>query len=251
MEQATEQQQTPVAVVTGAARGIGQATAWRFAEGGYDLALFDLDAAWLEETVAGIEQRGRRALCRAVDVCDSDAVKAAVADVVAEWGQIDVLVNNAGITKDGLLIRMSDEDWSQVLQINLTGTFLMTRAVAKHMMKKRRGAIVNVASIIGKMGNAGQANYAASKGGVIALTKTSAKELAPRNIRVNAVAPGFIRTKMTDQLSEEVQKKMLDAIPQARFGEPEDVANAIFFLAGDQAAYVNGQALNICGGMVT
>jgi len=160
------------------------------------------------------------------------------------------MVNNAGITKDGLLIRMSDEDWDAVLDVNLKGTFLFTRAVARPMMKQRSGAIVNIASIIGLIGNAGQCNYSASKAGVIALTKSSAKELAARNVRVNAVAPGFIESKMTEVLPEEVRKKMLDAIPLQRFGSPQDVAKVVVFLASDAATYITGQVVNVSGGMV-
>jgi 3-oxoacyl-[acyl-carrier protein] reductase len=163
---------------------------------------------------------------------------------------VDVLVNNAGITKDTLMIRMSEQDWDAVLSVNLKGTFLFTKAVARPMMKQRTGAIVNVASIIGLIGNAGQCNYAASKAGVIALTKSAAKELASRNVRVNAVAPGFIETRMTEALPEEVRKKMLGAIPMGRFGQPDDVADVVLFLAGKTSSYMTGQVLTVCGGMV-
>jgi 3-oxoacyl-[acyl-carrier protein] reductase len=173
-----------------------------------------------------------------------------VAGVVETFGKVDVLVNNAGITKDTLMIRMSEQDWDAVLSVNLKGTFLFTKAVARPMMKQRTGSIVNVASIIGLIGNAGQCNYAASKAGVIALTKSAAKELASRNVRVNAVAPGFIQTKMTEALPEEVRKKMLDAIPMGRFGQPDDVADVVLFLAGNTSAYMTGQVLTVCGGMV-
>ena len=166
------------------------------------------------------------------------------------FGRIDILVNNAGITRDMFMIRMSEEDWDQVLDINLKGAFLFTKAVSRGMMKKRQGTIVNIASIIGLIGNAGQCNYSASKAGLIALTKSVARELASRNIRANAVAPGFIQTRMTDQLPEEMKKKMLDAIPLGRFGQPDDVANVVLFLAGDASSYVNGQVLAVCGGMV-
>lgn len=238
------------ALVTGAARGIGQAIALKLAEEGADLALADVQTDWLSETAAKAEALGRKVTCHAMDVSKSEQVQAAVDQAVAAHGHIDVLVNNAGITKDTLLVRMSDDDWDVVLDINLKGTFLTTRAVSKYMMKQRSGSIVNVASIIGLIGNAGQCNYSASKAGVIALTKSTAKELAARNIRVNAVAPGFIRTKMTEKLSEDVQKKMLSAIPLGRFGEPEDVANLVSFLAGSRSAYVNGQVVTVCGGMV-
>lgn len=240
-----------LAIVTGAARGIGQAIALKLAADGADLALCDLQADWLEETAGKVEELGRKAGRYAVNVADGEAVQQAVAKVLEDFGKIDILVNNAGITKDGLLSRMSEEDWDAVLNVNLKGTFLLTKAVSRSMMKQRSGAIVNVASIIGLIGNPGQCNYSASKGGVIALTKTVAKELAKRNVRANAVAPGFIKTKMTDALSEDVQQKMLDAIPMGRFGMPEDVAEVVAFLASDASAYVTGQVLTVCGGMVT
>ena len=239
-----------VALVTGAARGIGQAIAKKLAVEGCDLALCDLKAEWLTETVGLIEAAGRKVKCFEVDVGNAAAVEAAVNGAVKEFGKIDILVNNAGITKDTLMIRMSEQDWDAVMTVNLKGTFLFTKAVARPMMKQRTGAIVNVASIIGLIGNAGQCNYAASKAGVIALTKSAAKELAARNVRVNAVAPGFIETKMTEALPEEVRTKMLGAITMGRFGQPEDVANVVLFLASDLSSYMTGQVLPICGGMV-
>lgn len=239
-----------VALVTGAARGIGQAIAKKLASEGCDVALCDVKVEWLAETVGLIEALGRKAKCFEVDVSNADAVEAAVNGAVKEFGRIDILVNNAGITKDTLMIRMSEQDWDSVLTVNLKGTFLFTKAVARPMMKQRSGAIVNVASIIGLIGNAGQCNYAASKAGVIALTKSAAKELAARNVRVNAVAPGFIQTKMTQALPEEVRTKMLGAIPMGRMGQPEDVANVVLFLASDLSSYMTGQVLPICGGMV-
>jgi len=238
------------AMVTGAARGIGQAIAVELAGNGADLALCDLQEEWLAETSEAVTRMGRKTECIGVDVSNSDAVNAAVAAAVEACGGIDILVNNAGITKDGLLIRMNEEDWDAVLAVNLRGTFLLTKAVAKSMMKKRSGAIVNIASIIGLIGNAGQCNYAASKAGVIALTKSSAKELAARGIRVNAVAPGFIESKMTEVLSDEVKNKMLDAIPLNKFGVPGDVARAVVFLCSDNSSYVTGQVLTVSGGMV-
>ena len=234
------------ALVTGAARGIGQAIAVGLAEAGADLVLCDLQEDWLEETAQAVTGLGRSVTCRAVDVSDAATVDA----VVKAAGRIDVLVNNAGITRDTLMLRMSEEDWDAVLSVNLKGTFLFTKAVARPMMKQRAGAIVNIASIIGLIGNAGQCNYAASKAGVIALTKSSAKELAGRNIRVNAVAPGFIESKMTDVLSEDVREKMLDAVPMGRFGQPEDVARTVLFLASDASSYMTGQVLTVSGGMV-
>jgi 3-oxoacyl-[acyl-carrier protein] reductase len=239
-----------IALVTGAARGIGQAIALKLAAEGADLALCDLKAEWLEETAGKVKELGRRVECYSVDVSNGDAVNETVKAVEKDFGQIDVLVNNAGITKDGLLMRMSEDDWDAVLNVNLKGVFLFTKAAMRGMMKKRSGSIVNIASIIGLIGNAGQANYAASKGGVIAFTKTVARELASRNVRCNAVAPGFIRTAMTDALPEEVQQKMLNNIPLNKFGTPDDVANVVAFLAGDVSGYVTGQVISTCGGMV-
>lgn len=239
-----------VAVVTGAARGIGQAIAKRLAQEGADVAICDLQAEWLAETTGIIEGFGRKALPLAVDVGDSAAVNACIGEVVKVFGKVDIMVNNAGITKDTLLIRMSDEDWDAVLRVNLKGTFLFSRAVAKHMMKQRSGAIVNIASISGIIGTAGQANYAASKAGVIALTKSTANELAARGVRANAIAPGFISSKMTDALSEDVRNQYLSRIPLSRFGTVEDIANAVVFLASEQSSYLTGQTLNVNGGMV-
>ncbi len=238
------------ALVTGAARGIGRAIAEELAEAGADVAVCDLQEDWLAETTAMIESKGRKTLACAVDVKDSTQVNDCVNRVMQAFGRVDIMVNNAGITKDGLLVRMSDEDWDAVLAVNLKGTFLFTRAVARPMMKQRTGVIVNIASIIGLIGNAGQCNYSASKAGVIALTKSTAKELAARNIRVNAVAPGFIESKMTEVLSEDVKKKMLDVIPLQRFGLPGDVAKAVRFLAGEESSYITGQVINVSGGMV-
>ena len=239
-----------IALVTGAARGIGQAIAVQLASDGADLALCDVKAEWLADTLAKVKALGRRAEGYAMDVANAAAVGEAVAKVLADFGRIDVLVNNAGITRDTLLIRMTEEDWDAVLDINLKGAFLTTKAVVKSMMKQRSGAIVNIASVVGIMGNPGQANYTASKAGLIALTKTTAKELGSRNVRVNAVAPGFIRTAMTEKLSEAAKDAMLRLVPLGRPGEPEDVAKAVAFLASDNAAYVNGQTLAVCGGMV-
>ncbi len=239
-----------VALVTGSARGLGQAIALKLAEAGADIALCDLNAEWLEETAEKVKALGRRAEAYGVNVADGESVAAGIKAIQADFGKIDILVNNAGITKDGLIMRMSEDDWDAVLNVNLKGTFLCTKAVMRGMMKQRSGTIVNIASVIGLMGNAGQANYAASKGGVIAFSKTVAKELASRNVRCNAVAPGFIRTAMTDALEEDVQNKMKELIPLSRFGEPEDVANVVLFLASDASAYVTGQVVSTCGGMV-
>lgn len=239
-----------VALVTGAARGIGQAIARKLAAEGADLALCDLKAEWLAETVGIVEAAGRKAKCFEADVSNAAAVEAVVSGAVDAFGRVDILVNNAGITKDTLMVRMSEQDWDAVIGVNLKGTFLFSKAVARPMMKQRSGAIVNVASIIGLIGNAGQCNYAASKAGVVALTKSAARELATRNVRVNAVAPGFIQTRMTDVLPEDVRKKMLESIPMGRFGTADDVANVVLFLASDASSYMTGQVLPICGGMV-
>ncbi|MEI6891107.1 MAG: 3-oxoacyl-[acyl-carrier-protein] reductase [Pontiella sp.] len=239
-----------VAVVTGAARGLGQAIAVKLAEAGADIALCDLNADWLEETAGKVKAVGRKAACYGVNVADGESVIVGMKAIAKDFGKIDVLINNAGITKDGLIMRMSEDDWDAVLNVNLKGVFLCTKAVMRGMMKQRSGTIVNIASVIGLMGNAGQANYAASKGGVISFSKTVAKELASRNVRCNAVAPGFIRTAMTEALDEEVQTKMKELIPLSRFGEPEDIANVVLFLASDASAYVTGQVLSTCGGMV-
>lgn len=237
-------------LVTGAARGIGQSIAVHFAKAGADIAICDLKAEWCEETIGMIRDLGRRAEVYECDVSNSEQVDAAVKQIHSDFGKIDSLVNNAGITRDGLLIRMSDEDWNAVLDINLKGTFFFTRAVGKIMMKQRSGTMVNIASVIGLMGNAGQINYAASKAGVIALTKSTAKELASRGVRANAVAPGFIQTAMTEKLTEATQQAMRDVIPMKEFGLPEDVADVVLFLAGSNSRYVTGQVLSICGGMV-
>lgn len=238
------------AIVTGAARGIGRAIAEQLATEGADLALCDLNDEWLADTAAAVEALGRKAVCLGVDVSDATAVTETVSKVVEAFGRFDILVNNAGITQDGLLVRMSEEQWDAVISVNLKGTFLFTKAAARPLMKQKSGAIVNIASIIGLIGNAGQCNYAASKAGVIALTKSTAKELAARNVRVNAVAPGFIKSKMTEALSEDVQQKMLAAIPTGRFGDPQDIANVVSFLVSDASSYMTGQVLTVSGGMV-
>lgn len=238
-----------VAFVTGAARGIGRTIAEELAREGADVALCDLKEEWLAETAQAITALGRKTKCLAADVSNSAAVNTAVDTVVKDLGKLDIMVNNAGITKDTLMVRMSDEDWDAVISVNLRGTFLFTRAAGKVMMKQKGGAIVNIASIIGLIGNAGQCNYAASKAGVIALTKSAAKELAGRNVRVNAVAPGYIETKMTEVLPDEVKNKMLEWIPMKRFGKPLDVAKAVLFLASEASSYMTGQVVSVNGGM--
>lgn len=239
-----------IAIVTGAARGIGQAIAIKLASEGADMALCDVQKEWLADTATKISALGRRVECYAVDVSNAGAVQAAVGEIEKTFGRIDILVNNAGITRDTFLVRMSEEDWDAVLRVNLKGAFLFTKAVAKPMIKQRSGVIVNIASIIGLIGNAGQCNYAASKAGLIALTKSAAKELASRGIRANAVAPGYIQTQMTEKIPEDIRKKMLEAIPVGRMGLPEDVASVVLFLASDESSYVTGQVLSVCGGMV-
>ena len=230
-----------VAIVTGASRGIGAAIVKRLANEG----------AQVVACARSIESCEGAALCLKVDVSNSAEVDACVKTTVEKFGKVDILVNNAGITKDGLLMRMSDDDWSRVLDINLKGTFLFTRAVTRPMMKNREtgGSIVNISSVVGITGNAGQANYAASKGGIIALTKTVAKELGSRNIRCNAIAPGFIESKMTEGLPDEVKQSCKDSTSLKRFGKPEDVANAVAWLCGDDASYVTGQVIGVNGGM--
>ncbi len=239
------------AIVTGAARGIGQAITLKLAQAGADVAVCDVKLEWLAETVEKVTALGRKCVGYAANVMVASEVEAAVEAAQKEFGRIDILVNNAGITRDGLLLRMSEEDWDAVLDINLKGTFLFSKACIKYMSKQRSGNIVNIASVIGLMGNAGQCNYAASKGGVISFTKSVAKEYAGRGIRSNAICPGFIRSAMTDKLSPEVQQKMMDVIPLKQFGTPEDIGNVVLFLASDLSGYVTGQALSVCGGMVT
>jgi 3-oxoacyl-[acyl-carrier protein] reductase len=242
--------QGKVAVVTGAAQGIGRAIAEALARDGADVAVADLDAGRSQETVAAVEKLGRRALNVKVNVAEWTNAKAMAEQVVKEWGKIDILVNNAGITRDGLLLRMKEEDWNLVLQVNLNGTFHCTKAVLQSMTKQRYGRIINIASIVGVMGNVGQANYAASKAAVIGFTKTVAREYASRAVTVNAVAPGFIDTAMTQGLSPDVKEVLQKQIPLGRLGQPEDIAAAVRFLASDEAAYVTGQVLHVNGGML-
>lgn len=240
------------ALVTGASRGIGRITAIMLAQKGYTVAVnylagFEDEA---EEVKGAIEAIGGHAITVVGDVSKAADVEAMIAAVKAEFGRIDLLVNNAGITRDGLLMRMKEIDWDLVLNIDLKSVFLTTKAIAPIMMKQRSGAIVNVASVVGITGNIGQINYSAAKAGVIGVTKTSAKELAGRGIRVNAVAPGFIQTSMTAVIPENIKEEMLRSVPLARMGQPEDVAKAICFLASDEAAYITGQVIKVDGGMV-
>lgn len=241
--------QGKVAIVTGAAQGIGRVIAETLASAGADIVVADLDPARSQDTVDGITKLGRRVINAKVNVADWNDVKKLADDVLTAWGQIDILVNNAGITRDGLLIRMKEEDWLAVLQVNLTGTFYCIKAVLPAMSKKRSGRIVNIASIVGVMGNAGQANYSASKAAVIGLTKTAAREYASRSITVNAVAPGFIDTAMTKALDAEVRDTLQNQIPLGRLGTAVDVAGAVRFLVSDDASYITGHVVHVNGGM--
>jgi len=241
--------QDKTAIVTGAAQGIGAAIATRFAGESAFLSLVDIDEAGVEATATRLAETGANCLPNRADVTSAGEVKAVVDRTIDRFGRIDILVNNAGITRDGLLIRMSEQDWDTVLAVNLKGVFQFTKAVARIMMKQRGGCIVNVSSVVGLRGNAGQMNYAASKAGVVGATKSAAKELASRGIRVNAVAPGFIQTAMTETLNENAKSALLQAIPAARLGEPDDVASAVLFLASDDASYVTGEVLRVDGGM--
>jgi 3-oxoacyl-[acyl-carrier protein] reductase len=238
-----------VAFITGASRGIGRATALRLCRSGFQIVVASPELENNELVAAEVRAAGGTAITLDFNLTSLDSIKQGVAAAVKELGKIDVLVNNAGITRDGLAVRMKPEDWQLVLQINLTGAFQTAQQVLPGMMRERWGRIVNVASVVGQMGNAGQANYVASKAGIIGLTKSLAQELASRNITVNAVAPGFIETDMTAKLSQEVRDRMMAAVPLKRFGQPEDVANAVNFLASDDAAYITGHVVNINGGM--
>ena len=239
-----------VALVTGSGRGIGRAIALALAAQGAHLVINDVDAASAEATAADIRALGREALVAGANVVEEAQVEAMIEAIMERFGRLDVLVNNAGLTRDGLLIRMKEDQWDLVLDVNLKGAFLCTKTAARPMMKARHGRIVNIASVAGITGNPGQANYSASKGGLIALTKTTALELATRGITCNAVAPGFIETAMTQQLAEEVREGWMKRIPLARAGTAEDVAAAVCFLAGPASTYVTGQVLVVDGGMV-
>lgn len=240
-----------VALVTGASRGIGKAIALMLAENGADIAVnFAGSTAAAEAVAAEIEKMGRKAILVQGDVSKAEACAEIVDKVVNELGHIDILVNNAGITRDTLLLRMKEEDWDAVLNTNLKGVFNCTKAAVKYMAKQRSGSIVNISSVVALMGNAGQANYAAAKAGILGFTRSVAKEMAARGIRVNAVTPGFIKTDMTSVLSEKVVAAMEASIPLARLGEPEDIAKAVLFLVSDNAAYITGQTLHVDGGMV-
>src|SRR5512134_2947466 len=239
-----------VALVTGSARGIGRAIAEAFSAEGATVVVSDVGSdAGARETLAAMEAAGGKGMVEMLDVSDPAQVDAGVKRILDTLGRIDILVNNAGITRDNLLMRMSEEEFDAVLRVNLKGTWLLTRAVTRPMMKQRYGRIVNLGSVVGMMGNAGQSNYAAAKAGIIGFTKSMARELAPRNITVNAIAPGFIRTAMTAGLPEAVQKGFLGQIPLGRFAEPREVAELALFLASDAASYITGQVIGINGGL--
>lgn len=237
------------AVVTGASRGIGKACAEALAQAGYNLVLAARSIVKLEEVAENARGRGVQALAVEIDLANPDSIKSAFEAAKAKFSRIDILINNAGITKDGLAVRMKPADWEIVLQTNLTGAFYATQQVLPGMMRERWGRIVNISSVVGEMGNAGQANYVASKAGLIGLTKSLAQEVGSRNITVNAVAPGFIETEMTHALSAELKQKMLDNTPLKRVGAPEDIANAVKFLVSDAASFITGHVLDVNGGI--
>jgi len=239
-----------VAVVTGAGRGIGRAIALQFAAQGADVVCISRTVENSEKVAEEVRATGRKAWALAVDVASGEAVAAAAEKILAETGKIDILVNNAGVTRDGLLMRMSEADWDLVLDTNLKGAFLMTKAFTRPLLKQRSGRIINVASVIGLIGNAGQANYAASKAGLIGFTKSVARELASRGITANVIAPGFIDTDMTSGLNEQLKAEVLKTIPLGQFGKPEDIAGAAVFLAGPAGRFITGQVLTVDGGMV-
>lgn len=238
-----------VAIVTGSGQGIGREIALMLAEQGASLVISDVNAATAKEVAAEIEAKNGKSIAIPVNVTIAAEVNKLVEQTLSSFGHIDILVNNAGITRDGLLMRMSESDWDLVLNINLKGAFICTQAVLRHMIRQRWGRIVNIASVVGLTGNAGQANYAASKAGLIGLAKTTAREVASRGITVNAVAPGFIDTGMTQKLSENVKQEFLKQIPVGFFGLPKDVAYAVAFLVSEEARYITGQVINVNGGL--
>lgn len=239
-----------VAFITGASRGIGRAIALTLSKAGTDIAGIDLNLDELKSAMKMIEDdTGRKAIAVQADVADPASVAKGVEEAIKVLGRIDILVNNAGITRDNILLRMKDEEWDRVIKINLTGTFNCTKAVIKGMVKNRSGRIISIASVVGAMGNVGQANYAASKAGIIGFTKSIAREYANRGITANAIAPGFIETHMTKALSEEARDALIKQIPMGRLGMPEDVAHVVEFLASDEAVYITGQVIHVNGGM--
>ncbi len=239
-----------IALVTGAARGIGRAICLELAARGADIVAVGRQLETCEETAAAVRGLGRSAAAVEMDLASSASIDAGATAALQAFGRVDILVNNAGITRDNILLRLTEEDWDAVLDTNLKGAFLLTKAVARDMLRRRAGAIVNLSSVVGLAGQAGQCNYAASKAGLIAFTKSAAREFASRGIRVNAIAPGFIQTRMTDALPEALREKSLAMIPLARFGTPEDIARAAAFLVSDDASYITGQVLSVNGGML-
>ena len=238
-------------LVTGGSRGIGKEVALKFAENGYNVVInYVSEKTNVDELKKEFEEKGVKALIMKADVTDSEAIENVVKTAIEEFGAIDVLVNNAGITRDNLLMRMNEEDFDKVIEINLKGTYIVTKAVTKYMMKKRKGSIINLASVVGVAGNAGQCNYSASKAGIIGFTKSIAKELASRNIRANAVAPGFIETDMTAVLSDTVKENIHNQIALKRMGTAKEVANLIYFLGSEESSYITAQVINIDGGMI-
>ncbi len=238
-----------VAVITGASRGIGKSIALALAAQGATIVAMDMDQAATEATVAELQASGVKALAVVGNVTVTTDVERMIEAAVEAFGRVDILVNNAGITRDGLIMRMKDEDWDAVLSVNLKGAFVCTRTAFKVMSKQRYGRIINIASVVGQMGNVGQANYCASKAGLIGLTKSNAREMAKRNVTVNAVAPGFIATAMTDALPEKVREELAAQIPLERLGSADDIANAVVFLASEASAYITGHVLSVNGGM--
>ncbi len=241
--------QGKVAVITGASRGIGKSIAFALAAQGATIVAMDMDQAATDATVAELQATGAKALAVVGNVTVTADVERMIDAAVEAFGRVDILVNNAGITRDGLIMRMKDEDWDAVLSVNLKGAFVCTRTAFKVMSKQRYGRIINIASIVGQMGNAGQANYCASKAGLIGLTKSNAREMAKRNVTVNAVAPGFIATAMTDALSDKVREELAAQIPLERLGSADDIANAVVFLASEASGYITGHVLAVNGGM--
>ena len=239
-----------IALITGGARGIGRTISEELAEQGAHVILGDVNLEGAETTASEIKNKGNKASAIRIDVSNALDVQNVFDSILKEYKPVDIVVNNAGITRDGLLVRMKEVDWDLVLNINLKGSFLCSQQAAKQMMKQKSGAIVNIASIVGVMGNFGQANYSASKAGLIGFTKTLAKEVAPRGIRANAIAPGFIDTEMTRVLEENVRDKLIEQIPLARLGQPRDVSNCVSFLVSEKASYITGQVININGGML-